>query len=84
MYQWILYFGVPFTLIATKADKLARSKRQQAANQCAKLLGAPPFAIPYSSENGEGKKALLDRLGAILNDAKGVNEDPSENILDTE
>ncbi|MBQ7112761.1 MAG: YihA family ribosome biogenesis GTP-binding protein [Clostridia bacterium] len=74
MFEWIIYYGVPFTLIATKSDKLARSKRQQAANTAAKLLGAPPYAIPYSSENAEGREEVLKRIGAILQDAKGTNE----------
>ncbi|MBQ3200535.1 MAG: YihA family ribosome biogenesis GTP-binding protein [Clostridia bacterium] len=74
MLEWIIYYGVPFTLIATKSDKLARSKRQQAANTAAKLLGAPPYAIPYSSENAEGREEVLKRIGAILQDAKGTNE----------
>ena len=74
MFEWIIYYGVPFTLIATKSDKLARSKRQQAANIAAKLLGAPPYAIPYSSENAEGREEVLKRIGAILQDAKGTNE----------
>ncbi len=74
MFEWIIYYGVPFTLIATKSDKLARSKRQQAANTAAKLLGAPPYAIPYSSENAEGREEVLKRIGAILQDAKGENE----------
>ena len=68
MFEWVLYYGLPFTLIATKADKIAKSKRRQAANQVAKLLGAPPAAIPYSSESGDGKEAVLERIGQILQD----------------
>lgn len=68
MFEWALYYGLPFTLIATKADKIAKSKRRQAANQAAKLLGAPPAAIPYSSESGDGKEAVLERIGQILQD----------------
>lgn len=70
MFQWVLYYGVPFTLVTTKADKLARSKRQQAANAAARALGAPPFAVPYSSETGEGREALLARIGQILQDCE--------------
>lgn len=69
MFQWLLYYGVPFTLVATKADKLARSKRMQAANAAAKLLGAPPFAIPFSTETGDGKDALLVRVAQIVSDS---------------
>lgn len=68
MFEWVLYYGLPFTLIATKADKIAKSKRRQAANQAAKLLGAPPAAIPYSSESGDGKEAVLEQIGQILQD----------------
>lgn len=68
MFEWVLYYGLPFTLIATKADKIAKSKRRQAANQAAKLLGAPSAAIPYSSESGDGKEAVLERIGQILQD----------------
>lgn len=70
MFEWVLYYGLPFTLIATKADKIAKSKRRQAANQAAKLLGAPPAAIPYSSESGDGKEAVLERIGQILQDCE--------------
>ena len=68
MFQWLLYYGVPFTLVATKADKLARSKRAVAANAAAKALGAPPYAIPFSAESGDGKSALLERIGQIVAD----------------
>ena len=70
MFEWVLYYGLPFTLIATKADKISKSKRRQAANQAAKLLGAPPAAIPYSSESGDGKEAVLERIGQILQDCE--------------
>ena len=70
MFKWMLYYGVPFTLVATKADKLAKSKRQQAANAAAKLLGAPPAALPYSVEDASGRDELLFRIGQVLQDAK--------------
>lgn len=69
MLRWIIYYGVPFTLIAMKSDKLAKSKRAQAAVAAARLLGAPPYAIAYSSETGEGKDELLERIQAVVMDA---------------
>jgi GTP-binding protein len=74
MLQWIIYYGVPFTLIAMKSDKLAKSRRAQAAVSVARQLGAPPYAIAYSSETGEGKEELLERIGAILADAAPAPE----------
>ncbi|MCR5610372.1 MAG: ribosome biogenesis GTP-binding protein YihA/YsxC [Clostridiales bacterium] len=66
MFGYMLYYGIPYTLIATKADKLAKSKRKQAANALAKKLGAPPYAIAYSSETGDGRAELLERIGAVV------------------
>lgn len=68
MFKWIIYYGIPFTLIATKADKIAVSKRQQAARAAAKALGAPPFAIPFSSETKQGRDELCERIGSIVTD----------------
>lgn len=70
MFQWTLYSGVPFTLVATKADKVAKSQRSVLANKAAKLLGAPPFAIPFSAEEKIGAEALLNRIGQIVEDAE--------------
>lgn len=69
MFQWTLHAGVPFTVVATKADKLSKSQRAVAANKAAKLLGAPAFAVPFSAEEKIGKDALTDRIGQIFEDA---------------
>jgi len=69
MFQWTLHAGVPFTVIATKADKISKSQRVGAANKAAKLLGAPPFAIPFSAEEKIGKDVLIERIGQIAEDA---------------
>ena len=68
MFGWLLYYGVPYTLVATKSDKLSKAKRRQAANAVAKALGAPPYAVPFSAETGEGKEEILQRIGQILMD----------------
>jgi len=68
MYRWLLYYGVPFTLIATKADKIAKSKRRTEANARAKALGAPPYAIAFSAETGDGKGEIMERIAQILAD----------------
>lgn len=70
MFLWTLHAGVPFTIVATKADKISRSQRMVAANKAAKLLGAPAFAIPFSAEEKIGKDALIERIGQIVEDAQ--------------
>lgn len=66
MFRYILYYALPYTLIATKADKLPKTKRKTAAAARAKELGAPPYAIAYSSETGEGREELLEKIGSIV------------------
>ncbi len=73
MFKWMLYYGVPYTLVATKADKLPRSRRQQSANAAAKALGAPPYALPYSVQEGLGRQELLERISQVVADAGAAN-----------
>jgi len=60
-------------VVATKADKLSRSQRVAAANKAAKLLGAPPYALPFSAEESIGKDELLQRIGQIYEDAAAAS-----------
>ena len=70
MFRYLIYYNIPYTLVATKADKIAKSKCRQEANRRAKELGAPPFAIPFSSETGDGKAELVARIGQIFADCE--------------
>ena len=70
MFRYLIYYGIPYTLIATKADKISKSKRRQEANKRAKELGAPPFAIPFSAETGDGRTEIFNRIGQIFRDCE--------------
>ena len=78
MFRYLIYYNIPFTLVATKADKIAKTKRRQEANRRAKELGAPPFAFPFSSETGEGKAELLQRISEIYADCLPKEKESSE------
>ncbi len=58
MYEWLLAKQVPFSLIATKADKVAKTKMQTQANEITKLLFAKETIIPFSSD----KKINVDEI----------------------
>ena len=61
MVQWLRGEQLPFCLVATKIDKLGQSKRAPALRAIAgalELPGTQPL-LPYSSETGEGRDALL-------------------------
>ena len=63
MINFLIYYGLPFIIIATKADKLAKSKVRSAVNVLAKTLNIRADAIiPTSSETGYGKDKLLSYI----------------------
>ncbi len=71
MNAFLRQMGIPFTVIATKADKISRGARQkQLAPICRALLVQPWQIICFSSEDGSGRDALLERLEAVLTPAE--------------
>lgn len=63
MINFLVYYGLPFMIIATKSDKLAKSKIRSGVNTLAKALNIRADAIiPTSSENGFGKDRLLSYI----------------------
>lgn len=72
MADWIKASGLPYTVIATKADKLSRAQRQHSIQLICRTLAVQPWeVIPFSSVSGEGKEALLARIAEAL----GIEEE---------
>lgn len=58
--------GIPFTVVATKADKISRGARlKYIAPICRALYVQPWQVIPFSSEDGTGKDELLARIEEV-------------------
>ena len=58
---------IPFTVVATKADKISRGARsKQLAPICRAMLVQPWEIIVFSSEDNTGREALLERMEAVL------------------
>lgn len=51
MYEWLLDQNIPFTIVATKADKIAKTKIDNYLLQITKTLFAKEKIIAFSSEN---------------------------------
>jgi len=63
MQSWLNGAGLPVQHVLTKADKVARGKRQQHRKMIAGGLGLDPVTlIEYSSESGEGKPRLWESI----------------------
>ena len=59
--------GIPFTVVATKADKISRGARsKQLAPICRALLVQPWEVLPFSSEDGTGRDELLQKIEQIM------------------
>ena len=63
---------LPFTVIATKADKISRGARMRHVAMISRALQVQPWEIiPWSSETGDGRDAVLAVLDAVLAGAAG-------------
>lgn len=67
MLEFLCYNKLPFCVIATKGDKVAKSKQKQAVDKLAKELGIrPELIILSSSEQNLGKEKILDYIETRL------------------
>lgn len=67
MLAFLNYHILPFTLLATKADKLSRMKQRERARKVAQSAGlGEDNIIAVSSLTGEGKDRLLKKIEGIL------------------
>jgi len=70
MFEWLQAEGIPTTVVATKADKLGRSKWEAHRKVCAEALlltDAPRESLLVaSSELGESRDRIWTRIGAYL------------------
>ena len=67
MAQYFRQMEIPFTVVATKADKISRGARMKhVAPICRALLVQPWEVIVFSSEDLTGREALLERIGALM------------------
>ncbi len=60
MLEWLRFYGYPTLIVATKADKISRSRQQQHLQVVTKVLALredEPL-ITFSTMSGEGKEAV--------------------------
>lgn len=67
MNRYFRAMGIPFSVIATKADKISRGARsRQLAPICRAMLVQPWEILPFSSEDGTGRDELLAKIESIM------------------
>ncbi|GKT02853.1 ribosome biogenesis GTP-binding protein YihA/YsxC [Furfurilactobacillus sp. WILCCON 0119] len=72
MHEWLAYYDIPLLVVATKSDKIARGKWNQAESRIRKGLNMAPDEpyIQFSSETKQGKDAVWQ----WLEQQSGLNE----------
>ena len=67
MIEFLNHYQIPYMLIATKVDKLAKSKIPQNLSKIAKTLEVRrELILPFSSETLFGKDKILDYIETVL------------------
>ena len=67
MVDYLRHYDIPFTVIATKADKISRGARSKnLAPICRALLVQPWEIICFSGEDGTGRDQVLEKMNEIL------------------
>ena len=73
MAQYLRHYGLPFTVIATKADKVSKAEKSRNLPVIFRKLVVQPWQLmTYSSETNEGRDGLISRLQDILKPAEPV------------
>ena len=83
MNSFLRQMGIPFTVIATKADKISRAARsKQLAPICRALMVQPWEVICWSSEDGTGRDKVQELLDKLLAEPEETLDGPSMEELE--
>jgi len=60
MVEYLRHYDIPFTVVATKADKLSKAQQGRSIPVICRTLGVQPWEVMvHSSKDGTGKERLL-------------------------
>ena len=70
MVEYMRHYGIEFTVVATKADKLSRAQVSRSVQAICRALQVQPWeVIPVSAQNRQGLDKMCDRIGDVLEQA---------------
>ncbi len=78
MAVWMQYYNIPYTVLATKADKLSRAQKRAAAVAVAKAVGSMSPAIMVSAKEKSGLEEVVARIEQIVCDTALERPAPKE------
>ncbi len=72
MVEYLRHYDIPFTVVATKADKLSKAQRGRSIPAICRALAVQPWEVMvYSSKDGTGKEQLLELIGQEVEPGDG-------------
>ncbi|MGI5898586.1 MAG: ribosome biogenesis GTP-binding protein YihA/YsxC [Christensenellales bacterium] len=67
MVNYLRHYEIPFTVVATKTDKISRSQRARHINQICRVIAVQPWEIiPFSGTDRTGREDILEKIENIL------------------
>jgi GTP-binding protein len=66
MFEWAAHYGLYVIIAATKADKIAKTKRFQRIKEIKQKMGIDYPAVAVSSLEKTGQRELLDEIESVL------------------
>jgi len=69
LYDWCLHYNLPFTIVATKSDKVSRNQMQKHLGIIRRSLNLKQAPLAFSSESKAGR----EELWAVIMDSTGIN-----------
>ncbi len=67
MNEFLRAYGLPFLVVATKADKISRGARMKYLAPICRIMQVQPWQVVcYSSETGDGREQLLEAMEKAL------------------
>ena len=68
MVEYLRHYDIPFTVVATKADKLSKAQRGRSIPVICRTLGVQPWEVlTHSSHDGTGREQLISHIEEELN-----------------
>ena len=76
MVEYLRHYDIPFTVVATKADKLSKAQRGRSIPVICRTLAVQPWEVLVcSSKDGTGLDALLEQIESEL-----PKDEPQEDV----
>ncbi|MBY9079414.1 ribosome biogenesis GTP-binding protein YihA/YsxC [Paenibacillus sp. HN-1] len=82
MYDWLKHYGIPMCVVATKADKIPKTRWPKHIKIMKEALGVQPGDnfIPYSSEIGLGREDLWSLIASLTAEEEPESGQETESV----